>query len=62
MKFIIHTDGGARGNPGPAAIGIIIEPIKPTDTNKLKIIEIGKRIGKNDLIMSNTLSENNKIY
>ena len=46
MKFIIHTDGGARGNPGPAAIGIIIEPIKPTDTNKLKIIEIGKRIGE----------------
>ncbi len=24
-KFIIHTDGGARGNPGPAAIGVVIE-------------------------------------
>jgi ribonuclease HI len=24
-KFIIHTDGGARGNPGPAAIGFVIE-------------------------------------
>lgn len=23
--YIIHTDGGARGNPGPAAIGAIIE-------------------------------------
>lgn len=23
--FIIHTDGGARGNPGPAAIGVVIE-------------------------------------
>lgn len=23
--IIIHTDGGARGNPGPAAIGIVIE-------------------------------------
>lgn len=23
-KVVIHTDGGARGNPGPAAIGIII--------------------------------------
>lgn len=22
---IIHTDGGARGNPGPAGIGIVIE-------------------------------------
>jgi ribonuclease HI len=21
----IHTDGGARGNPGPAAIGVVIE-------------------------------------
>ena len=25
IKYIIHTDGGARGNPGPAAIGVIIE-------------------------------------
>ncbi len=24
-KIIIHTDGGARGNPGPAAIGAVIE-------------------------------------
>jgi len=24
QKIIIHTDGGARGNPGPAAIGIVI--------------------------------------
>lgn len=24
MKIVIHTDGGARGNPGPAAIGIVI--------------------------------------
>ncbi|HEY4507104.1 MAG TPA: ribonuclease HI family protein [Candidatus Paceibacterota bacterium] len=24
-KYIIHTDGGARGNPGPAAIGVVIE-------------------------------------
>ena len=22
---VIHTDGGARGNPGPAAIGVVIE-------------------------------------
>lgn len=33
MKFIIYTDGGSRGNPGPAAIGIVIanekgEPIR----------------------------------
>ena len=24
-KITIHTDGGARSNPGPAAIGVIIE-------------------------------------
>lgn len=24
MKLIICTDGGARGNPGPAAIGVVI--------------------------------------
>ncbi|MBI2444115.1 MAG: ribonuclease HI family protein [Candidatus Magasanikbacteria bacterium] len=25
MKVIIHTDGGARGNPGPAATGVVIK-------------------------------------
>jgi len=24
-EAIIHTDGGARGNPGPAGIGVVIE-------------------------------------
>jgi ribonuclease HI len=24
MNIIIHTDGGARGNPGPGAIGFVI--------------------------------------
>jgi len=33
MKFIIYTDGGSRGNPGPSAIGVVVcnnkgEPIK----------------------------------
>lgn len=23
-NFVVHTDGGARGNPGPAAIGVVI--------------------------------------
>lgn len=27
-KIIIHTDGGSRGNPGPAAIGAVIEDDK----------------------------------
>lgn len=41
MKSIsIHTDGGSRGNPGPAAIGIFIE-----DENKT-LAKIGKKIGE----------------
>ena len=24
-KFIIYTDGGARGNPGPAGIGVVLQ-------------------------------------
>ncbi len=24
MKLIVHVDGGARGNPGPAAIGVVV--------------------------------------
>lgn len=24
MKIIIYTDGGSRGNPGPAALGVVI--------------------------------------
>ena len=36
----IFTDGGARGNPGPAAIGVYIE-----DENKKEISSFGKTIG-----------------
>jgi len=42
MKYIIHTDGGARGNPGPAAIGVVIE-----DERDGKVVaEFGKTIGE----------------
>ena len=41
MKLFIHTDGGARGNPGPGAIGVAIL----NDQKKL-IKEIGKFIGR----------------
>jgi len=27
-KFLIHTDGGSRGNPGPAAAGAVIEALQ----------------------------------
>ena len=25
MKVIVHTDGGSRGNPGPAAAGFVLD-------------------------------------
>jgi formyltetrahydrofolate-dependent phosphoribosylglycinamide formyltransferase len=27
MKVIVHTDGGSRGNPGPAAAGFVLEDV-----------------------------------
>lgn len=40
-KLSIYTDGGSRGNPGPAALGVYIE-----DENKKELARIGKRIGE----------------
>jgi ribonuclease HI len=39
-KYIIYSDGGARGNPGPAGIGAVIY-----DEEKNKIAEISEYIG-----------------
>jgi ribonuclease HI len=39
-KLIIYTDGGARGNPGPGGIGVVIY-----DENKKKIAEISEFLG-----------------
>lgn len=44
MKFIVHTDGGARGNPGPAAIGVVIEKI--VDGRSSIVDKFGKKIGE----------------
>lgn len=42
MKLKIFTDGGARGNPGPAAIGfIVVDEV----TGKL-VKKLGKQIGR----------------
>ncbi len=40
MKLTIHTDGGARGNPGPAAIGVVI------DQNGKQVAAFGKTLGE----------------
>jgi len=39
-NIFVYTDGGARGNPGPAAIGVFV-----TDSNGEEIVKFGKRIG-----------------
>ena len=50
MNFIVHCDGGARGNPGPAAVGVVIEKVHSaqyTGHSKKEIVaEISKRIGE----------------
>ncbi len=38
--MIVHVDGGARGNPGPAAIGVVI-----TTPEGEVLAEIAERIG-----------------
>ena len=46
MNFIIHTDGGARGNPGPAAVGISVERVEDAGQTGKEIIGFGKTIGE----------------
>lgn len=40
MQMTLHTDGGARGNPGPAAAGVVL-----SDTSGDKIKELGVYLG-----------------
>jgi len=43
MQITIYCDGGARGNPGPAGIGVIIKTL-PVTSNQLPVT-ISKYIG-----------------
>lgn len=40
MKLVLNVDGGARGNPGPAAIGVVV-----TDESGQVIEELAERVG-----------------
>ncbi len=40
LKLVVNVDGGARGNPGPAAIGAVVQ-----DANGEVLEEHGERIG-----------------
>lgn len=44
-NFIIYTDGGARGNPGPAAIGFVIYKIGH-DGSMNEVMRRGEVIGE----------------
>lgn len=41
MKLKIFTDGGARGNPGPAAIGVVVK-----DERGRRVVSFGRSIGR----------------
>ena len=40
LRLTVHVDGGARGNPGPAAIGVVV-----SDRDGGLLEEVGERIG-----------------
>lgn len=40
-KIIIYTDGGSRGNPGPAALGVVIQ-----DATRRILKSYGKTLGQ----------------
>lgn len=48
MKGVLFTDGGARGNPGPAGIGVVL-----TDAAGGVLGEIGRSIG----VATNNIAE-----
>jgi ribonuclease HI len=41
MKLVVHVDGGARGNPGPAAIGVVV-----SDADGGVVEQLGEPIGE----------------
>jgi ribonuclease HI len=49
-EISIFTDGGALGNPGPAAVGVVVKKLK---IKKEAIARFGKRIG----IATNNVAE-----
>ena len=51
--IIVYTDGGARGNPGPAAIGVYI-----IDQDGNRVVKFGKKIGET----TNNVAEYKAVY
>jgi ribonuclease HI len=40
-RLIVHVDGGARGNPGPAAIGVVV-----SEPDGRQVEDVAERIGE----------------
>jgi ribonuclease HI len=41
VKLVVHVDGGARGNPGPAAIGVVV-----SGDDGATVEQLGEAIGE----------------
>jgi ribonuclease HI len=48
VRLVVNVDGGARGNPGPAAIGVVV-----SDSEGTVLEELGEPIG----IATNNVAE-----
>ena len=66
VKGILHTDGGARGNPGPAGIGVVLTGLKGQPTRELaepigeatnNVAEYRALIAGLELALANDISE-----
>ena len=44
MELTVHTDGGSRGNPGQAAVGVVMQS-EIVNRKPSTVIKFGKRIG-----------------
>jgi ribonuclease HI len=43
-EVVVYFDGGARGNPGPAAIGAVV--LDPSSTPPTRLAAVSERIGE----------------
>lgn len=53
IHLIVHTDGGSRGNPGPAATGIVV-----SDASNKIVHSFGRYLG----VATNNVAEYSAVY
>lgn len=57
MKILLNTDGGSRGNPGPAAYGYVIQDISNSHSSISGAAIILDKCGKYIGITTNNIAE-----